>query len=68
MTTKELVEDIQAEVGESSSHAMELIGHLTSAESCETPEDLKQNILEAKGITLLILSGLNDQLSRLRRI
>ena len=65
LTTQELIEDIQAEIGESSSAAVDLIGHLTSAESCETLEDLKQNILEAKGVALLILSNLNDQLRRM---
>ena len=65
LTTAELITDIQGEVGECSSVSLELIGHLTSAESCETAEELKENILEAKGIALLILSNLNDQLSRL---
>jgi len=64
-TAQELIDDIQAEIGECSSESMDLTGHLTSAESCETLEDLKQNILEAKGVALLILSNLNDQLSRL---
>lgn len=67
LTTAELIEDIQAEIGESSSASVDLTGHLTSAESCETLEDLKQNILEAKGAVLLILSGLNDQLSRINK-
>lgn len=64
---QEMIEDIQAEIGECSSASLDLIGHLTSAESCETSEDLKQNILEAKGVLLLILTNLNDQLSRLNR-
>ena len=66
LTTTELITDIQGEVGECSSASLDLIGHLTSAESCETAEELKQHILEAKGVALLILSNLNDQLSRLK--
>jgi hypothetical protein len=68
LTTKELLEEIQSEIGESSSAAMDLIGHLTSAESCECLEDLKANILEAKGVCLLILTQLNDELSRIAHI
>lgn len=65
LTNAELIEDIQAEIGESSSEAMELIGHLTSAESCETAEDLRQNLLEARQAAKVILSNINDQLARL---
>jgi hypothetical protein len=65
MTQNELMEDIQAEIGEASSGAMDLIGHLTDAESCETMEDLKQNLLEARKTAQTIIQHINDQLARL---
>ena len=66
MTERELIEDIQAEVGEASSDAMDLIGHLTDAESCETLEDLTANLEAAKYAVGVILTQLNDQLSLLK--
>ena len=66
LTTNELITDIQTEVGECSSASLDLIGHLTTAESCEDIDTLKTSILEAKGVALLILSNLNDQLYRIR--
>ena len=70
LTTNELITDIQTEVGECSSASLDLIGHLTTAESCcwfcEDIDALKTSILEAKGVALLILSNLNDQLYRIR--
>lgn len=65
LTKAELITDIQAEIGESSAESVDLTGHLTSAESCETHEDLLQNLLEAKQAAEAILSNINDQLSRL---
>ena len=65
LTIRELLKDIQSEIGEASSETTELIGHLTSAESCDDIEDLKQHVLEAKGVCLLILTYLNDELSRI---
>lgn len=65
LSQQELIEDIQAEIGEASSEAMDLIGHLTDAESCETMEDLKQNLLEARKTAQTILQHINDELARL---
>ena len=64
-TTQEQIEEIQAEIGESSAESVDLTAHLTSAESCETLEDLKQNLLEARNTALSILSNINDQINRM---
>ena len=65
LTQAELMEDIQAEIGEASSEAVDLIGNLTDVESCETMEDLKANLLEARKAAQTIISQINDQLARL---
>lgn len=65
MTQKELMEDVQAEIGEASSEAMDLIGNLTDVESCETMQDLKANLLEARQAAQTIIQHINDQLARL---
>lgn len=66
LTQQELIEDVQAEIGEASSEAMNLIGHLTDAESCETMEDLKANLLEARKAAETVLMHINDELARLK--
>lgn len=65
LTNAELIADIQAEIGETSSESVELTGHLTSAESCETLDDLKFHLLLAKQSALTILTHLNDELDRI---
>ena len=65
MTKQELIDDIQAETGEATVESMELTGHLVSAESCETIDDLKANLLEARKSAETILMQINDQLARL---
>lgn len=65
LTTSELISSIQDEIGESSAEAMDLIGHLTSAESCETLDDLRQHLAEARLTALAILQNIHDQQSRL---
>lgn len=65
LTRAELLQDIQAETGEISSEAMDLIGHLTSAESCETLEDLRIYLLEARHYAACIIANINDQIARI---
>lgn len=65
LSQKELMEDIQAEIGEASSESVDLTANLTDAESCETMEDLKANLLEARKAAQTIISQINDQLARL---
>jgi hypothetical protein len=65
MTQNELMEDVQAEIGEASSEAMDLIANLTDVESCETMQDLKANLLEARQAAQTIIQHINDQLARL---
>ena len=65
LTAHEELADIQAEIGESSADSLNLIGHLTSAESCDRKEDLIQHLLEARYQAEMILANLIDQLSRL---
>lgn len=65
LSQQELMEDVQAVIGEASSEAMDLIGNLTDVESCETMQDLKANLLEARQAAQTIIQHINDQLARL---
>jgi uncharacterized phage infection (PIP) family protein YhgE len=65
LSQQELMEDIQAEIGEASSESVDLTANLTDVESCETMEDLKANLLEARKAAQTIISQINDQLARL---
>lgn len=65
LSQQELIEDIQAEIGEASSESVDLTANLTDVESCETMEDLKANLLEARKAAQTIISQINDQLARL---
>lgn len=65
LSQQELIEDIQAEIGEASTESVDLTANLSDAESCETMEDLKANLLEARKAAQTIISQINDQLARL---
>jgi uncharacterized protein YjgD (DUF1641 family) len=65
LTAAELMEDIQAEIGESSAEAADLMQYLTDAESCETPVDLFENLTNAKATAEAILSNIKEQLARI---
>lgn len=65
LTKQELIEDIQAEIGEVSSESVDLTGYLSDAESCETLEDVKANLEAAREAAKVILSHINDELSRI---
>lgn len=67
LTKAELIEDIQAEIGESSSESVDLTTYLSDAESCETEEDIKANLEAAREACKAILSNINDQLGRLKK-
>jgi hypothetical protein len=62
----ELIEDIQAEIGESSLESVDLTSNLSDAESCETAFDLLENLEYAKSAAESILSNINDQLARIK--
>lgn len=66
-TIEELVEDIQAEIGESSSESVDLTAYLSDAESCETLEDLRENLKAAEIAAQVILDNVRDQLARIKR-
>lgn len=66
LTPAELMEDIQAEIGESSAESVDLTAYLTDVESCETMEDLEQNLLTAKQAAETILVNIKDQIARLK--
>jgi len=65
LTNAELLNDIQAEIGESSSECVELLGDLTSVESCDTLLDLRISLLKAKLAAMTIIQNINDQLARM---
>lgn len=66
LTNAELMEDIQAEIGESSSESVDLTAYLSDAESCETADDLLANLLAAKQSAETILSNVKDQIARIK--
>lgn len=66
-TIAELVEDIQAEIGESSAESVDLTTYLSDAESCETLEDLRENLKAAEIAARVILDNVRDQLARIKR-
>jgi len=66
LTNAELMEDIQAEIGESSSESVDLTAYLSDAESCETAVDLLENLLAAKLSAETILSNVKDQIARIK--
>jgi hypothetical protein len=66
LTDAELIEDIQAEIGEASSESVDLTAYLSDAESCETLEDVKANLEAAKHAAKAILAQINDQLARIK--
>lgn len=66
-TIAELVEDIQAEIGESSAESVDLTAYLSDAESCETLEDLRENLKAAEIAARVILDDVRDQLARIKR-
>lgn len=66
-TIEELVEDIQAEIGEASSESVDLTAYLSDAESCETLQDLRENLKAAEIAAQVILDNVRDQLCRIKR-
>lgn len=65
-THAELITDIQAELGESSSSTIDLLDDLASAESADTIESIKQHLLEARATAESIMQNITDQLARIR--
>lgn len=66
-TIAELVEDIQAEIGESSAESVDLTAYLSDAESCETLLDVRENLKAAEMAAQAILDNIRDQLARISR-
>lgn len=65
LSQAELMQDIQAEIGESSAESVNITGYLTDCESCETMEELKMHLLDAQAAALSILGNIQDQIARL---
>jgi hypothetical protein len=67
LTPQELLNDVQAETGESSTEAMDLLGALALAESVDSVDELKHHLFMARNLANTILANLNDQLARLNQ-